>query len=371
MELEMKRYAFISYNHSDAKMAKWLHRKLEAYRLPSEIRNEFEDSRYLRPVFRDKDDLNSGILSKELQMYLNSSKYLIVICSPSAARSQWVSDEVNAFIKSGRLEYIIPFIVKGTPNGEDAYECLPQSLRDYVAQHPDRELLAVSMLEVGRQKAFIRIISRMLGLSFDELWKRHERERRHRIAAWILGTSLVVPLLYWLTMPIKLVVTINGEGNRLPQPTDAELVVGTARYPLSTVDTTISVNSIPGYYRWRTIQISFTSTYYESVEQSIKLGGKVVQNYIIKARRDSTFATFAGIVFDEDSHPVDNATVTVGTTITVTDESGYFSVVFPVSEQSTTKHVRIVKENSSLTPVDREEEWPGSNLRYVMHKTTH
>ena len=47
-------YAFISYNHRDIKAAKWLHKKLESYKLPTEIHNEYEDSKYLRPVCRDQ-----------------------------------------------------------------------------------------------------------------------------------------------------------------------------------------------------------------------------------------------------------------------------------------------------------------------------
>lgn len=33
-------YAFVSYSHQDEKRAKWLHRKLEMYRLPNSLRKE-------------------------------------------------------------------------------------------------------------------------------------------------------------------------------------------------------------------------------------------------------------------------------------------------------------------------------------------
>ena len=72
-----RRYAFISYSHRDVKIAKWLHKELEAYKLPAEIQNEFENSQYLRPVFRDIDDLDTGVLKDELRKKLWSSKYLI------------------------------------------------------------------------------------------------------------------------------------------------------------------------------------------------------------------------------------------------------------------------------------------------------
>ena len=99
---EYRRYAFISYNHRDVASAKWLHRRLERYRLPSSVHNDYEASRYLRPVFRDQEDLSGGVLRDELREELLTSRYLIVICSPHAAESEWVSREVQTFIDAGR-----------------------------------------------------------------------------------------------------------------------------------------------------------------------------------------------------------------------------------------------------------------------------
>ena len=56
-------YAFISYSHRDMAVAKWLQKNLEAFMLPTEVHNDIEaNSRYLRPIFRDQSDLNTGIL---------------------------------------------------------------------------------------------------------------------------------------------------------------------------------------------------------------------------------------------------------------------------------------------------------------------
>ena len=65
--MERKNFAFISYNHKDVKWAKWLQNNLENYKLPTEIHNEFEDSRFIRPVFRDQTDLNTGVLVNVLR----------------------------------------------------------------------------------------------------------------------------------------------------------------------------------------------------------------------------------------------------------------------------------------------------------------
>lgn len=358
-------YAFISYNHRDIKAAKWLHKKLESYKLPTEIHNEYEDSKYLRPVFRDQEDLDAGVLSDELRKHLESSKYLVVICSPNSAKSDWVSNEVKTFIEWGRLEYIIPFIIDGTPNSGDENECFPKSLLEYVGEHPDRELLGISIAEVGREKAFVRVVSRMLGVSFDELWKRHERDRRRRIVAWSTGSPIAMALLYYLAIPISLSIQLVDEKHHLPMPTDAVLIIDNAEYPLNDLDTTITINTIPGYYRWRDISISFSSTYYKPIEGGIKLGLGMKNIKVLDIERDSSFAIYAGTVSDQNGDPVQLAEVQVGDSIAYTDERGYFRFAFRVEDQSEYKKLRITK--SGKQTIIRDDECPSMDLRYIMH----
>lgn len=364
MDIRQK-YAFISYNHYDVKAAKWLHKKLESYRLPTEIHNEFEDSKYLRPVFRDQEDLNTGVLGDELRKHLESSKYLIVICSPNSAKSEWVSNEVKAFIEWGRLEHIIPFIIDGIPNSGGEDECFPVSLRKYVAENPDRELLGINILEVGREKAFVRVVSRMLGVSFDELWKRHERERRKRTLAWSIGTPIVASFLYYFAVPVSLNIRLVDHNHRLPMPDDAVLIVANAEYPLSHLDTTITVNTIPGYYRLLKVPLKFSSTYYVPTSGEVKLGMGIKNTKIIRLERDSVFAIYAGSVTDVDGEPVEQAKVKVGDSIAYTDNKGHFKLAFSVEEQSEYKKLRI--EKAGMKFIARDDECPSSELKYIMH----
>ena len=75
--------------------------------------------------------MGGGILSDELEKQLQSSEYLIVICSPHASRSEWVNKEIQVFIDEGRLGNIIPFIVEGLPHaGSAVEECFPQALKN-------------------------------------------------------------------------------------------------------------------------------------------------------------------------------------------------------------------------------------------------
>ena len=364
MNTVFKKYAFISYNHHDVKQARWLHRKLESYKLPAETHNEFEDSRYLRPVFRDQEDLNTGVLGDELRKHLEESKYLVVICSPDSARSEWVSNEVRTFIEWGRLEYIIPFIIDGTPNSNDERECFPLSLREYVAQHPDRELLGISTAEVGREKAFIRVISRMLGVSFDELWKRHERALRRRIATMAISAAVLLSALYFFALPVSLTFSLKDEQHRLPLPDDAVLVVNGAEYPLDRLDTILTTNNLPGYYKGRSVNVNFSAQWYNTIDEVVALGWGTRATVERTLQRDSTFAVFAGTVVDENMHPLSGAKLTIDNQEETSDNEGHFRFLFPVEKQTETKCVQIQKDG--YKDYIRSDECPDANLTYML-----
>lgn len=358
------KYAFISYNHKDIKIAKWLHKKLEAYKLPTEIHNEMEDSRYLRPIFRDQEDLSTGVLNDELRKNLLSSKYLIVICSTNSSKSQWVNREVECFLDEERVEYIIPFIV-GVSNANAQFDSLPPSLKNYFVEHPDKELLGISINEVGKQKSFIRVVSKMLEVSFDELWKRHERERKRKILIWSIVLSIISFLMYWVAMPITLNIKLKDASHNLPLPEKAILNVNGAAYTLRKLDTTIQVGSIPGYYRWNKMQILFKATYYKNIKKNIVLQGGIRQMEEITLKRDDTFSVFTGVVMDDYGKYVERAKVTIAGKTTFTNKNGRFSVIFSVKNQTVTKNIEINKEGKKS--ILRSDESPSNNLKYVMH----
>lgn len=187
-------FAFISYKREDEKWAKWLQHKLEFYKLPSSVKKENPDlPEKIRPVFKDTTDLEPGVLAQKIQNALNSSKFLIVICSPRSANSVWVSKEVQSFIDSGRAEYIIPFIIGGTPNATDPKdECFPEGLRQLTGE---QELLGANLNEIGREAAAIKVVARMFGLRFDSLWQRFERDRRRRLVLGYAGIIFLFILL--------------------------------------------------------------------------------------------------------------------------------------------------------------------------------
>lgn len=193
--------AFISYNHTDEKLAEWLHNKIESCGFSTAMRKENPDlPQKVRPVFRDKYELSSGDLKEEIRKALNDSKFLIVICSPNSAKSRWVASEVQQFIDWGLEDHIIPFIVGGIPHASDpTQECLPEPLRRL---SEDKEILGININDMGRDAAAIKAVACMFNVRFDKLWQRHERAKRRKnmlyavLAAISVLAAIVMGHLY-------------------------------------------------------------------------------------------------------------------------------------------------------------------------------
>ncbi|MBP5257441.1 MAG: toll/interleukin-1 receptor domain-containing protein, partial [Prevotella sp.] len=104
MEQKRKYFAFISYSHKDSEMAKWLQHEFEYYDLSStlfEVRKDLRKEDFpasFRPVFRDEDELAGGDLKPQISEALAASEYLIVVCSPNSAQSNYVDSEIKEFI---------------------------------------------------------------------------------------------------------------------------------------------------------------------------------------------------------------------------------------------------------------------------------
>ena len=82
-------YGFISYSHRDSVIARTIHHRLEAYRLPKRLvgKNMARGvmPQRLTPVFRDREELSAGeSLSNQVQEALAASDCLIILCSPDA-----------------------------------------------------------------------------------------------------------------------------------------------------------------------------------------------------------------------------------------------------------------------------------------------
>lgn len=216
----MKYVAFISYSSADTAWGRRLQKKLESYRLPVSMCKERGWCKHpLRPVFFAPSDIQPGALSEELKDRLRDAKNLIVICSPSSAQSTWVGEEIRYFHSLGRQDRIHLFIVDGIPNsGNPATECFHPILKELGIP----EILGANIHEkafrsprLNRERAYIQIITKLLGVDFDHLWNRHKRLIRNRrclIAFGAILIALVVYLAAHLNAPIDIALEFQESG---------------------------------------------------------------------------------------------------------------------------------------------------------------
>ena len=211
---EFKYWAFLSYSHKDRKWGDWLHKALETYRLPRRlIGKESRDGKVpqrVYPIFRDREELPvSADLGTNINEALRESRHLIVICSPHAAQSRWVGEEIKTYKKLGREDRILALIVDGEPNASDGKaglkiedECFPEAMRYRVARDgtlsPQRtEPIAADTREGkdGKNNAKLKLLAGLLGISYDDL-RRRDHERRLRRARAVGAVALVLVLIF-------------------------------------------------------------------------------------------------------------------------------------------------------------------------------
>lgn len=217
MEDKYKYFAFISYNSKDTAWGKRVQKKLEHYRMPATLCSEHGWKRKpLNPIFFAPTDIQPGGLTAELQERLKASRNLIVICSPNSAKSAWVGKEIEYFHSLGRTDNIHFFIVDGVPHsGNEDTECFNPIVETIGLP----EILGANVHEkvspwpwVNKERAYVQLITKLLGVEFDSIWQRHKRMMIQQVVAWTTGVIAVIAALLgvWINnQPVDVQVRLN------------------------------------------------------------------------------------------------------------------------------------------------------------------
>jgi tetratricopeptide (TPR) repeat protein len=228
--------AFLSYSHRDKAWADWLHKALEAYRVPSRLVGTPGAGgpvpRRLNPIFRDREELASATdLGRKVDEALAQSENLIVLCSPASAASRWVNAEVLAYKRMGRAERIFCLIVGGEPNATDlpgraAEECFCPALRfalDAAGELSNKQAEPIAAdARAGHDSksiAMLRLIAGMLGMGFDALIQRETHRRRRR--ATIVAAAAILGMAVASVLAINAVIARNEARQRQAQTEQA------------------------------------------------------------------------------------------------------------------------------------------------------
>lgn len=346
MEQQFNYFAFISYNSRDTEWGKKVQKKLEHYRMPATLCSEHGWERTpIKPVFFAPTDIQPGGLSEELQERLRASRNLIVICSPNSAKSEWVGREIEFFYQLGRTKQIHFFIVEGEPHsGNPDTECFNPIVKTLGLP----EILGANIHEpiyrwpwMNKERAYVQLVSKLLGVEFDAIWQRHKRLLRQKLMAWAVGMLLVVAALIgvWVnSQPVDVEVRLNEasvHNPNLPPLRDAVVTLSldneTKTDTVRSLDVAHTFTNIPHRFLNNEVRVHVESLNYLSVDTVILL----TKANVINVYRDQTI--FGSVHFRLWNPTTEKSSakteVFVDGRIVKSDDDGLVQLSIPLAEQ--------------------------------------
>lgn len=232
---EVKYDAFISYRHSekDKFVATTLHRKLETFRLPKALVQQCNGRTKIERVFRDQDELPlAANLSDPIELALEKSDYLLVICTPRLPESQWCRKEIETFSRLHGRDHILLVLAEGEPSESfpdllmhDTVEEIDENGNVRLVDKPVEPLAAdvrgASEREIKKKidDAVLRIAAAIFGLNYDDL-KQRNRERRIKKLIAIWG-SIGAAVLVFAIVCASMLVVISSQKNTIEKQYDS------------------------------------------------------------------------------------------------------------------------------------------------------
>ena len=371
MTEQYKYYAFISYSSKDIKWGKQLHKKLESYRLPATICSKKGWKRKpIDPVFFAPYEIQPGDLPEELKKRLRQSRNLIVICSPNSAQSDWVAKEIAYFNSLNRPNSIYFFIIDGIPHSkEKEYECL----NPIVNKLGMPEILGVNINEkvyrwpwLNKERAFVQLVTKLLGIEFDTIWQRHKRMLLQRaISGFILAVLFVLAIVavHHISTPVDIIVSLKEESSyngNLPQLKDAHIILylkdSTSReIIISNVNERGVFKNIPYENLNSKVHVKATCLHYNKIDEWIILSS----NLELGISRDENF--FGDIHFElwdsKINSPVRNYPISIEGYNNTTNDHGQISFFIPLDKQKRVYYpiaTNFVFLDSIVMPIHKE-----------------
>lgn len=230
--MEFKYKAFISYRHiePDMQAAERLQKILESYKPPKSLGKKKENWR----IFRDVSELQSSSdLSEIIKNAIESSEYLIVICSPQYTESKWCMQELSRFreLHGNKNTNIITLLVNGDPQhsfpdvltytevtatNENGEKVTVREEVEPLAANIVADTLKESMKKLKTES--LRIAAPLLGCDFNDLFQREKRREAARKRLIFGGVSGILSLISIIS--VAAAVTINGKNKQIQNQND-------------------------------------------------------------------------------------------------------------------------------------------------------
>ena len=216
--MDRKYNAFISYRHApeDIKIASEVQTQLERFKIPKEIQKKTGVKRFER-VFRDKEELPiTSDLNDDIDLALENSDHLIVICSERTGESIWVQKEIETFLKYHSKKDIFTVLVDGEPGDVIPeillHDTVTRKLADGTEETREELIEPLSCdyrigIKKARKTELPRLAASMLRCSYDELVQRRKQYVRRRIAmiagAASIMAAFAIGYLIWSLFQIQ------------------------------------------------------------------------------------------------------------------------------------------------------------------------
>lgn len=343
---QFKYFAFISYNSKDTEWGKKVQKKLEHYRMPATLCSQHGwERKPISPIFFAPTDIQPGGLTEELQDRLRASRNLIVICSPNSAKSEWVGREIEFFHQLGRTKQIHFFIVEGTPHSRNPEtECFNPIVNTLGMP----EILGANIHEkiyrwpwMNKERAYVQLISKLLGVEFDAIWQRHKRLLIQKIITWAILLIVVVASLIgvWIAnQPVDVEMRLKEasvHNDQLPPLQNAIITITldneTKTDTLHNIDNSIVFTNIPHRFIGKEVRVTATCRDYLDVDTMITLYKDVVLNI---SRNPSVFGDVHFRLWNpETEKPLVNEVIEIAGQTATSDEDGRVSLFVPLEVQ--------------------------------------
>lgn len=348
MKNSHKYYAFISYSSKDIKWGKRVHKKLTQFRLPSVLCSDKDIARRpIRPVFFAPYDIQPGELPDELKGRIEASKYLIVICSPNSAKSEWVGKEIEYFCSVNKKDNVYFFIIDGEPKARNPeFECYNPIINkigfvDPLGVNVNERIYSFPFSGWNEERAYIQLITKLLGVDFDVLWNHHKRLLKQKVVAvlsfMLLLIGLIVSIIcYYRPIEAKLSFEeVTPHNNQLPPISNLEVIVNIGSYSnhfkISSLKNTVEIKDIPRSYIGQNVKISVKGNNCSDLDTIFSF---TKSNKIYLSRDIHFYGHIEFTIWDSETHcPIPNVSLFIEDTETRSDNNGHVKCDIPVTKQ--------------------------------------
>lgn len=215
---------------------------------------------------------------------------------------------------------------------------------------------------MNKERAYVQLISKLLGVEFDSIWQRHKRLLLQKIITWIVVFFVVLAafLGVWFTnQPVDVEVRLNEtsiHNDNLPQIKDAvvtltldnEIKTDTIR----SLETGTIFNNIPHRFINNNVRVRVDCKYFLPVDTVMIL---LKNNLINISRNPEVFGNVYFRLWNPDTERTSaNTELSINGHPGKSDNNGYVSVTIPLGEQKTAYLI----SSSSIKLVDETVEVP-------------